>query len=857
VRLPAEFIRLPFRVDHARIAAELATVDPTAWRPHPEGHPGNWALPLVATGGDPTDDSVRGPMLPTPHLGTMPYTRQVLAALGAPVGRTRFMRLDGDAEATTHVDINDYWQDRVRVHLPVRTRPAVLFHCGERTAHMAAGEAWIFDTSIRHNVVNPGGEERIHLVVDTAGSTAFSALIAAGEVNPDAPGIAPLLEVGGDAITFEAPVDPLARPIFILSAPRSGSTLLFETLAQSPGIATIGGESHELIEGIAGLHPSAHDWASNRLTAADATPEVVAELRRRLSEAIRDRDGNPVEAGVTLLEKTPKNALRIPFLAAAFPEARFVYLYRDPVDTLASTVEGWRSGRFTTYPELPGWDGLPWSFLLVPGWQDLQGLPLAELAARQWSTTVETIVDDLLALPPDRWSVTAHGQFLQDPQGEIERLCSVLGLPWDRQLPATLPASKTTLTPPAPGKWRSLANQLAPVLPIVAGASDRARGLFAREPGPDRATQALRETSTREPFTPEEVDAGFSSQSTASFAHLLAGLASSVVVTTYQTGRVIIVRQRGEGLNTHLRAFDTPMGVATDGAGRLVIGTRREVWEYRDQPAVARKVEPAGSHDACYLPRRAHVTGDLRIHDVAIAGDGQLWAVNTLFSCLATFDEDHSFVPRWQPWFVSELAPEDRCHLNGLAMVDGAPRYVTALGTTDTAGGWRADKVDGGVVIDIDADEIVARGLAMPHSPRWHDGQLWVLESGKGGLSKVDPATGEVTCIAELPGFTRGLSFAGPYAFVGLSQVRETLFEGIPIKERPDRACGVWVVDTRNGETVAFLRFQGLVQEIFDVQVLAGVRYPDLAEPGDERVASSYVVPDDALAQVPARLRAE
>jgi uncharacterized protein (TIGR03032 family) len=313
------------------------------------------------------------------------------------------------------------------------------------------------------------------------------------------------------------------------------------------------------------------------------------------------------------------------------------------------------------------------------------------------------------------------------------------------------------------------------------------------------------------------------------------------------------VRQQDKKLNTHLRSFDLPMGIAAD-RDRLVIGTRRELWDFRDQRAAARKILPEGSHDACFIPRACHITGDLRIHDVAFAGD-ELWAVNTLFSCLTTFDDAHSFVPRWRPWFVSALAPEDRCHLNGLAIVDGRPRYVTALGTTDTAGGWRENKTTGGVIIDIDANEIVVSGLSMPHSPRWHNDRLWVLESGVGRLGRVDIERGTVETIAEMPGFTRGLSFVGPFAFVGLSQVRETLFEGVPIKDRPDRACGVWVIDTRNGQTVAFLRFDGLVQEIFDVQVLAGRRFPDLAEPSDKRVASSYVLPDEALATVPTALR--
>ena len=201
---------------------------------------------------------------------------------------------------------------------------------------------------------------------------------------------------------------------------------------------------------------------------------------------------------------------------------------------------------------------------------------------------------------------------------------------------------------------------------------------------------------------------------------------------------------------------------------------------------------------------------------------------------------------------MTALASEDRCHLNGVATRDGSIRYVTALGETDTAQGWRETKVDGGLLLDVPTGEAVVRGLSMPHSPRWHDGRLWVLESGKGEVNVVDEATGAVEVVARLPGFTRGLAFAGPYAFVGLSQVRESVFGGIPLSERlgaDERECGVYALDAGTGAVAAFLRFEGAVQEIFDVQVLP-VRWPELYEPEDEAVESSFIVPDAALADV-------
>ncbi len=348
----------------------------------------------------------------------------------------------------------------------------------------------------------------------------------------------------------------------------------------------------------------------------------------------------------------------------------------------------------------------------------------------------------------------------------------------------------------------------------------------------------------------------FSSSHTSNFPELLRRLGISLVVSTYQAGKLILVRASGEELNTHFRPFFSPMGVAHQAAtGRLVVGTKREVWEFRNQPEVAPKLEPLGKCDAAFMPRRMHHSGDIRIHEIAWLRD-ELWAVNTRFSCLCTFDADHSFVPRWRPPFVTALAPEDRCHLNGLCVIDDEIRYVTCLGATDTAGGWRANKRDGGLLLEVPSGEPVLRGLSMPHSPRRYADKMWLLESGHGTLSTIDLKAGTTTVVATMPGFTRGLDFHGNLAFVGLSQVRESAtFSGIPLVEKlsaEERICGVWVIDIRNGATVAFLRFEGIVQEIFAVCVLPGIVHPDLInEPGDT-LDSSFVLPDEALRDVPA-----
>jgi uncharacterized protein (TIGR03032 family) len=331
--------------------------------------------------------------------------------------------------------------------------------------------------------------------------------------------------------------------------------------------------------------------------------------------------------------------------------------------------------------------------------------------------------------------------------------------------------------------------------------------------------------------------------STDSFAQVLAGAASSLLISTYQTGRLVCARVRDGGLNTHFREYDKPMGIAV-APGRVALGTRSEVWDLRDMPQAAPKLDPPGSHDACYLPRNRHVTGDIAVHDLAFAG-GELWLAATAFSCLATLDANHSFVPRWAPSFITLLAPEDRCHLNGLAVVDDRVAYVTALGRSDGPGGWRAGKASGGVVIDVASSEVILGGLSMPHSPRWHAGRLWLLESGTGSICVADLDAGSVQVVAELPGFTRGLAFLGDVAVVGLSQIRESsTFGELPLTRRlKERQCGVWMVNLRSGAVIGFLRFDDLVQEIFDVAVLAGARFPEITEAGDATTAHSYALP--------------
>ena len=341
----------------------------------------------------------------------------------------------------------------------------------------------------------------------------------------------------------------------------------------------------------------------------------------------------------------------------------------------------------------------------------------------------------------------------------------------------------------------------------------------------------------------------FSSQYTQNFPEFLKQARASILVSTYQAGQVISVRAQEQGLNTHFTAMEKPMGMTLNN-GELAIGSAYRLLQYSNMAAVAPKVEPVNTHDACFVPRNIRFTGDIDIHEMAY-GDEGLWIVNTRMSCLCTLDRQYSVVPKWRPPYVSAYDLGDRCHLNGLAMKDGKPGYVTALGETDTPGGWRNNKANGGLLMEVPSGRIIRKGLSMPHSPRWYRDKLWYLESGNGELAYVDPQTGEKTVIVEMPGFTRGLDFIGQFAIIGLSQVRETaVFAGLPLTERvDDRKCGVWIVDIEQKQIVAFLSFTGEVREIFAVQILPA-RFPALLDINSPLIRTSYALPDEALKDV-------
>ncbi|MGE5626404.1 MAG: sulfotransferase [Bacillota bacterium] len=606
MRLPAPFIKLPLRFDAARLREEVSRIPESDWRAHPQGFAGNTALVLVSHGGKENDDTV-GAMAPAPRLARCAYLRQVMGSFQTVIGRSRLMRLEPGAEVTPHTDIDFYWRDRIRIHVPIVTDPSVRFNCHGVEIHMAEGEAWIFDNWRPHHVINGSGIRRVHLVMDTVGSAAFWQLASGGAVVSSATQLptrpVPYREGAEDDLQFESsepeplthpavvkntvyelvgdlrsqsgrtarqaelenalmdfanewqalwarfgnrprgyghfavliedtlrraadagrdlrlpsnstqvnvvlqkylpamfegfqtwmagvPLPRLERPLIILAAPRSGSTLLFETLKRHPALWTLGDESHAEIEAVPGLSPRERDYGSNALSAADLTPERREQLLRNFSLQLRDSRGqrwltqeNPIPKP-RLVEKTPKNALRIPFLQALFPGAQFLFLHRDAGANLGSMLDAWQSGRFVTYAELPGWPGPPWSLLLTPGWRGLSGKPLVEIVAEQWRCANETILKDLQGLPRERWRVLDYAELVRDPAGVFRRIARFLGLEASPQaeaaLAAGLPPSRYTLSPPAADKWRRHESALGPVLDALHSIEARIRSLDNR-----------------------------------------------------------------------------------------------------------------------------------------------------------------------------------------------------------------------------------------------------------------------------------------------------------------------------------------------------------------------------------------
>jgi uncharacterized protein (TIGR03032 family) len=331
------------------------------------------------------------------------------------------------------------------------------------------------------------------------------------------------------------------------------------------------------------------------------------------------------------------------------------------------------------------------------------------------------------------------------------------------------------------------------------------------------------------------------------FAAWLLSNQLSLAFTSYQTGQLFLVGVLPNGnVSFNQQNFQRAMGVCYQ-YGHLMLGSLFQVWRLENMLRPGEIGNKA--FDSVMVPRNAQTTGDIDVHEIALDRAGRVVFVNTKYSCLATFSPTHSFRPIWKPPFISKLAPEDRCHLNGLAMVDGAPKYVTAVSRGDVISGWRERRHEGGVLIDVETNRVVTDRLSMPHSPRVWDGGVYALDSGRGFLIRVDPETGDKTDICFCPGFLRGLAFHNGHALVTVSKPRKGAFTGLALddalRERDGEPwCGVLVIDVRNGGIVEWVSLKGHITECFDVAAMPGVRCPMSVGVGSLEIQTTLTVDD-------------
>jgi uncharacterized protein (TIGR03032 family) len=315
----------------------------------------------------------------------------------------------------------------------------------------------------------------------------------------------------------------------------------------------------------------------------------------------------------------------------------------------------------------------------------------------------------------------------------------------------------------------------------------------------------------------------------------------AIAFTSFQTGQLFLVGRTATGeISVDVQAFRKPTGLCAAGDA-LVVATLGHVYRLENILRPGQSLDGTYSH--CYLPRVGHLTGVLDTHDVGVDRSGAPVFVATRYNCLATTSPVHGFKPVWRPPFISELVAEDRCHLNGLAMREGAPAYATAVSASNTYDGWRDRFADGGVVVDVVTNEIVCDALSMPHSPRMQGNELWLLSSGAGELGYVvglERERGRFQAVSFSPGFVRGLAFHRQYALVGLSRPRyDDGFAGLALQRRLEDAreeawCGVQIIDTASGRCAEWFRIDGPTREIFDVAVLPGVLCPRSVSPLDD-----------------------
>ena len=346
----------------------------------------------------------------------------------------------------------------------------------------------------------------------------------------------------------------------------------------------------------------------------------------------------------------------------------------------------------------------------------------------------------------------------------------------------------------------------------------------------------------------------FSSTYSPNVPELLSVLNITLALSTYQAGKLIFLSAvNSDSLIQLPRTFDNVMGVTVKDK-KLAVACKKEVVELANTPGLAASypLKP-NTYDALYVPRVTYYTGQLALHDIAYTTNGLL-AVNTLFSCLAFLDTEYSFKPVWKPPFVSNLTPDDNCHLNGMAVKDDEPIYVSALGNTDTRQGWRENKMNGGVVIHVPSNEIILENLPMPHSPRLYDNKLYLLLSASGELVEVDVEKKKYKTIINLGCYARGMDRYGDYLFIGVSKLRHksSVFGDLPIAK--SSFAGILILYLPYGNIVGHIRYETSVEEIYDVKVLPGLKRPGIIGHEQETRGLAITSPDADFWAVPEKI---
>ncbi len=338
---------------------------------------------------------------------------------------------------------------------------------------------------------------------------------------------------------------------------------------------------------------------------------------------------------------------------------------------------------------------------------------------------------------------------------------------------------------------------------------------------------------------------------TPAMAELIAQLNCSLILSTYQAGKVIFLSSDGERIIQLPRTFNTPMGVAIKN-NLLAIACKEQVIISANSPDLAWNypVKP-NCYDSMFVPRAIYFTGLLSMHDLAWVEDS-LVGVNTQFSCLCLIDHTFNFKPIWKPSFITSLQHEDRCHLNGMAVDGKKIRYVTALGETDTPEGWRTHKTTGGVLIDLENNASVLRNLPMPHSPRIINDELYLLLSATGEVVKAETEAGNYEVVNRLNGFVRGMSHYGDYLFVATSKLRKThIFGDLESAQRKDLICGITAIYLPTGAIVGQLVYENSCDEIYDVMVLPEKRRPNILRVDQDIHRYALVIPETTYWTVP------